>query len=154
MRISWVICILLFITACIRDAEPEIFLVPNNYKGVVIVLFDQEGASEEFEGNKRIYVIPKGGILETPFPKTMHGKLHQQIFYVNDQNEKIIEISTDYPDGSDSVKIYMMNGVYGDFYSSDKRKVYYRSFTLGTYQDMDSLRVEAGKKLEEIKSNY
>lgn len=47
---------------------PEIYLIPLNYKGHVIVVFNQkDGEEERFEGKKRIYNIPFTGVLFTKF---------------------------------------------------------------------------------------
>lgn len=49
--------------------ENEIYLVPYNYQGPVLVVFNQlNGAPARYEGRNRIYVIPSAGVLLTQFP--------------------------------------------------------------------------------------
>lgn len=53
----------------IKTAEDEVYVLPNNFTGAVIVLMDYpEGKPEKYdqEGN-RVYEIPENGILKTKF---------------------------------------------------------------------------------------
>ena len=48
--------------------EAEVNLIPPNFRGVVYILFDQtQGNGKEYEGGKRIYRIPRSGVLKTKF---------------------------------------------------------------------------------------
>ena len=50
------------------SGENEIYLLPNNYKGIVYIIFDQKnGAPKQYENGSRIYSIPQSGILKTQF---------------------------------------------------------------------------------------
>ena len=52
-----------------RSAEDEVFVLPNDFEGCVIVLFEEEnGNPKEYnqEGD-RVYYIPDNGILKTQF---------------------------------------------------------------------------------------
>jgi hypothetical protein len=50
------------------DASHDIFLIPEGFRGQVLVLYGQtDGQPKEFEGKWRIYRVPQNGILRTPF---------------------------------------------------------------------------------------
>ena len=61
--------ILLFmISSCIANGEQEVIVVPKNFKGYIVIIFNQkEGTPIKYEGKKRVYEIPKNGILRTQF---------------------------------------------------------------------------------------
>jgi len=46
----------------------EIHLIPNNYEGAVLIVFNvPDGKPEKYEDGKRVYEIPENGILKTQF---------------------------------------------------------------------------------------
>ncbi|MGX9987484.1 DUF6843 domain-containing protein [Soonwooa purpurea] len=52
----------------INSSSKDIFLIPNGFRGKVVILYDQKnGTEKEYEGNFRVYKIPKNGILKTKF---------------------------------------------------------------------------------------
>ena len=60
---------IVFILQCsCQNRESEIFILPENYNGYVLVIFNQKDGEEPkyFEG-KRLYIIPDNGILKTQF---------------------------------------------------------------------------------------
>ena len=62
--------ILLFLSSCLNQEEPEIHLIPKNYKGPVIIIFDdKQGNPEKYENDNRVYEISQDGILRTQFKK-------------------------------------------------------------------------------------
>ncbi len=59
------------LASCDR-AEQEIVLVPANYKGHIIVLFNQvNGKPINYKDGKRVYEIPPNGILKTQFSENL-----------------------------------------------------------------------------------
>lgn len=57
----------LLLISC-KKSEKEILLVPKNYSGYIIILFDQKyGTPEKMQDGKRVYEIPSSGILKTQF---------------------------------------------------------------------------------------
>jgi hypothetical protein len=64
-------------------AQPETFLIPDKFKGVIYVVHDETlGENKEFEGIRRIYKIPETGVLFTQFPVTK-GILTQDFYYIS-----------------------------------------------------------------------
>lgn len=58
----------LMMVGCNRSGEQEVVVVPKNFKGYVIVIFNQKnGQPVKYDGKKRVYEIPSNGILKTQF---------------------------------------------------------------------------------------
>ncbi len=65
MILSLIISFMLF--SC-DIGEQEIIVVPKDYKGYVLIIFNQkDGNPTKYEGKKRVYEIPQNGILKTQF---------------------------------------------------------------------------------------
>ena len=48
--------------------EQEIIVVPKDYTGYVLVIFNQkDGIPTKYKGKKRVYEVPENGILKTQF---------------------------------------------------------------------------------------
>lgn len=63
---------LLVISGCVKSihCEKEIYLLPDGFKGKMVVFFDQaDGEEILYEDSVRIYNIPPSGYLKTQFPK-------------------------------------------------------------------------------------
>lgn len=73
MRQFFVFIILLFVIAGCkekRQCEKEIYLLPEGFRGEMIVYFDQpDGQEVSYENSARVYSIPPSGYLKTQFPK-------------------------------------------------------------------------------------
>jgi hypothetical protein len=77
--------ILSFFTAsCQKLGEETIYLIPKNYEGNVLVIFDQpDGADTLYEGNRRVYKIDTTGVLKTKF-KANYGIRNMDLYYAVD----------------------------------------------------------------------
>lgn len=65
MIVSLLVAILL---SCHSRGEDEVVILPEDYTGYVVIIYDQEdGASPRYEDKKRVYEIPTDGILKTQF---------------------------------------------------------------------------------------
>lgn len=83
------IFVLVFLTACGQSADDVIWLLSDNYKGAVVVIHNQNnGEDEVYENGKRVYRIPKNGVLETKF-KANYGTFHQKVYYQKENGERI-----------------------------------------------------------------
>ena len=80
-----------YVYAEINSASKDIFLIPNSYRGKVVILYDQKnGAEKEFEGNYRVYKIPTNGILKTKFKvKGNSWNIGNAKFYFVNGNQRI-----------------------------------------------------------------
>ncbi len=91
LNMKKIIGILILVSAfisCAQQAEDSIRLIPDDYIGPVLIIFDQEdGEPEEYEDGKRLYRIPKDGVLKTQFG-TNFGIQHHQFFYVDSNGSR------------------------------------------------------------------
>jgi len=56
----------LMLSSCNNIGEQEIIVVPKDFKGYIIIIFNQKnGTPTKYEGKKRVYEIPSNGILRT-----------------------------------------------------------------------------------------
>jgi len=75
---------------------PERYLIPEDYRGSVMVIFNQkDGQKKEFEGKRRLYRIPSTGVLFTQF-KDEQGWIDQDYYLVspNGQRKKLGVLDT------------------------------------------------------------
>lgn len=119
---SEIIMILLYIMfpflfgGCITKDEKELFLIPKDFKGTVLIIFDQkDGAEKEYdEEHRRVYKIPNSGILYTQFPVPESGEiLDQKFFYLRSDNSKgeeilNIDLEESYKRKIDENKVYII----------------------------------------------
>lgn len=72
----------------LSSAKPETFLIPDQYRGQIVVFFDEPCGSEEVEENgRRVYVIGADGILITKAP-IKSGYIDRKFFYIKDNGER------------------------------------------------------------------
>ena len=76
--------ILLFAFSSCRNITYETILIPEGYTGDVIIIFNQKGkVKRKFEGKRKVYEIPKDGILLTEFKDEGKGFAYVDYFYVD-----------------------------------------------------------------------
>lgn len=77
-------------------AKPEIYLIPDDYEGEVIVVFDQSvGEPEKYLDKKRVYEIPDDGILYTQF-KWNAGLHNREFHFQSKMRNDIDEVKKQY----------------------------------------------------------
>lgn len=69
MKTKIILSLIIFFTLLGCDSgEKEIIVIPDNYKGYILIIFNQEnGTSIKYKNKKRIYRIPQNGVLKTQF---------------------------------------------------------------------------------------
>jgi hypothetical protein len=87
-----IICFI-FLTSCNESpqCEEEIYLVPEGFRGKIMVFFDQpDGQAQVYEHTARIYRIPASGFIKSQFPKNggcmNDGRI--QFFYEDSQGKR------------------------------------------------------------------
>lgn len=82
---------LLILSGCnnSRECEQEIYLIPEGFRGKIVVFFDQEdGQEKHYDNYARVYRIPESGYLKSQFPKNGGCMNDNRIrFYYKDGNE-------------------------------------------------------------------
>ncbi|MEQ1922952.1 MAG: hypothetical protein ABL952_10640 [Pyrinomonadaceae bacterium] len=80
-----------FITFQIRKAEPETFLIPKDFRGMLVVFYNEPcGRPPIYRDGRRVYEIPQDGVLITQSEEN-RGGLNQK-FYLVDSEKNEIEI--------------------------------------------------------------
>jgi hypothetical protein len=70
-------------------AEPETFLIPQNFRGKIVIFYEEKcGQEPVYEHGRRIYKLPENGILITNFKKT-RGILDQEFYFVDETGNRI-----------------------------------------------------------------
>lgn len=163
----FIIILSLILIGCSEYAEPETFLIPNDFKGVIVIVFNQEkGEDKEYENKRRIYRIPENGVLYTQF-SPVKGILNEKFYYINKQGEHLNEINRIDLDKNPKENVnYILDQYDGGFTifpkggikegnSKDYPTIDYIYLTLDNREaNRDSLRNIANRKLKEINHNY
>ena len=68
-NISMLFLIVLSIfTGCGQSAEESVIVVPKDYSGYILIVYDQEkGSDKEYKDKTRVYRIPSSGVLLSKF---------------------------------------------------------------------------------------
>jgi len=139
---------LLLVFSCTKKGEDEIYILPKDYTGKVIILYNQrEGSEKEYQAGKRIYHIPENGILKTQFAVDYGITMLPKFFY-EDNNVKeeiplIIE-SKNYAENKVNVSIMSTGKSYKNVDGTSP--VEFSTFLVGTKKQIE----EASKQLEKI----
>ena len=112
----------------VNEPSKDIFLIPQNYRGKVAIIYDQKnGENEEYEGKYRIYKIPENGILKTKFKvKGDVWNIGDAKYYFVYNNKRIpIKQYCLYCEKNkiDSINIQMIPGEGGNFSNNSENKV-------------------------------
>lgn len=85
----FIVSLLLF--GCVDDKDREIHLIPEDYRGIVYILYDQkDGAPEKYEKGHRVYEIPSTGVLKTQMSPNPGGfkRSDMKYFLINDSGKR------------------------------------------------------------------
>lgn len=65
-----------------NNGEREIIIVPKNFKGYILVIFNQKsGSPESYHNGSRIYKIPQNGIFKTKFSGNYGWRKPPEFYY-------------------------------------------------------------------------
>lgn len=99
LAISFLTLTICCIYSCSDERVPETFLVDKDFRGDYYIIYNQKGAQKEkFEGDARVYDIPKTGVLFTEFEPDWRGMTYHkgktsQRFYLVDEHGTRREIA-------------------------------------------------------------
>jgi uncharacterized protein DUF6843 len=136
-----ILCFLTVLTSCGQQKVKETFFIPIGFEGRIDVIFNQPDAQPiPIENGRRVYKIPKDGILLTS-SKIETGFIDQEYYYLDNAGIKTkIEIqdlnSQDIPD-KPKIVYYGTTGVYGN--SSDKNPLQYIESVIASKKTNDSI---------------
>ncbi len=82
LNIVFLILTLSFSSIGCSIGKNDIFIVPKNYTGYVIIIYGQKGGDKPiYEGKKRVFNIPSSGILKTQFDGNYEWKTLPEFYY-------------------------------------------------------------------------
>lgn len=126
-----------------NKGKGEVFVLPDNYTGAVIILFDEsDGITEKYDENgNRVYEIPSSGILKTKF-KFQEG--FRDISYKTVKGKKLRYLWPADKVWNDTLQNKPNDSVY--VYKGSYAKDYW--FLVGKIHEIDSLQEVMTKKWE------
>ncbi|MCB1177681.1 MAG: hypothetical protein KDK36_08900 [Leptospiraceae bacterium] len=89
--LSLIPIIILTILLFISSSSNNIFLIPEGYKGRVVIIHGcKDGTDREFDGTYRVYRVGKNGLLKTKFnfAGSSFDHLNSKYFYIDDAGNK------------------------------------------------------------------
>ncbi len=165
-KIFYLISCVILLFGCKKNAESETFLIPDNYTGAIVIIFDQDnGNTKEYKDGRRIYNIPENGILYTQFSR-VKGVLNQKFYYKNRSSKELKQIVSEGIQISDENESFVLDVYDGGFTvfpeggikegkSGDYPTVEWIYFTIGKYSDnKEELRSIANSIVENIERSY
>ena len=160
-KILWTLCPILisfsylFLWKWYNTTEPETFLIPEDYRGNVMIVFNSKCGKEiEYENGRRIYKIPKDGILLTKF-KDEQGFINQEFYLIDKSGNRKLIKELDIRDfneewtteknkkepSRDKLGIFNAGRTYSDGNSS---------FCISKYKDLEKLDFKYEQKYDSI----
>ena len=148
MKKLFLIFLILLVTCSCDKGEDKIFILPENYVGHVIILYNQsDGLEKKYEGNKRVYEIPTSGVLKTKFVADYGWTEFPEFYYGKIQDDRKIPLIVEAEDFSeDKINATMLSA--GKSYKDIDgiEAIEYSTFFVGTKSQIK----EASKALEKL----
>jgi hypothetical protein len=154
-----------FAISYLRRPEKETFLIPEGYKGNVVVIFNQpDGEKPEYENGRRIYRIPHSGILFTQL-KDEEGMIDQQYYYVSPNGERrklgVLDVR-DFNEAwtteknlheppRDSLAVFNP-GTMGTMGNANGDSKIFSQLSVGTYNDLRNLRDFSSEYIDSLQN--
>lgn len=88
-RLSGYKLLLLALITCGSSSERSIYLIPEDFEGNILIVFDQkDGISTEYEHGLRVYKIPDSGVLRTKFKPNYGTRTIDRFYYVSQDGQR------------------------------------------------------------------
>lgn len=139
---------IIMIIGCTKRGEDKVYLLPKDFVGYVLVLYDQSDGNEVqyIDGNKRLYEIPDSGVFKTKF-KADYGRTSFPEFYyeaIEEENKIPLVINAvDYSENEINASLPNI----GKRYPDDRKNepIEYSIFFIGTKDEI----IKASKKVND-----
>jgi hypothetical protein len=140
--------LLFTLPSCNQQGEQEIYILPQNYTGRVLVIFDQKsGEPEKYEAKARVYVIPQTGILKTRFSINEGWKELPRFYYVEMDEKRQIPVQVEYTKlSSDKVNATLASTGVAYKNINGTGEIQFKECYVGTKEQIE----EAHKKAEKL----
>ncbi len=120
------------------SGDDEVYLLPNNFTGIVTIIYDvKDGTPIKLENNIRTFEIPTGGILKTNM--LLSNEFHNEFYYYIDVTGKRKEIFFKIPADSNYKGVQIMGNRSGTAISPSGKQVVFFRFAVCDFAKADSL---------------
>jgi len=145
----YLVIIFLFSSGCIRKGKDKIFLLPADYVGYVVIIYDQpNGDLFNYENDNVLLKIPPNGILKTKLKPDYKRTSLPKFYYKSICNQNRIPLvinPIDYSEDEINASMPNIGKVYLD--NMQLKPIEYSIFFIGTKEDIK----RASKEVEKIK---
>jgi hypothetical protein len=127
--------------------EQEAVVVPDNYKGYIVVIFNQKnGDPIKYEGKKRVYEIPQDGILKTQFEPNDGWRESSEFYYEKIAPENKLLSFAELKEVPEDTIVGLMGGI-GTMKKNDynEDRFVYALFYIGTKSDIEQSQEQVEK---------
>ena len=135
-----------------NNGEREIIIVPSNFKGYILVIFDQKnGMSQSFHEGSRIYEIPQNGILKTQFSSNYGWRKPPEFYYDEIKKTNLLPSYLEEKKIPPNKRVALMgsNGNANKDYEG-KETIEFAFFYIGTRTEIEELKRET-QRLDIVK---
>lgn len=121
--------------------KEEVFILPHNFKGIVLIAYDQKDGLEDVkEDGKLIYKIPQNGVLK--LKRKEATTLSKSWYYFEDEQGKRTVLEYCFApcdEMKNNPDIFFAYGTSNGGAESEGQKLEMTTFLVGTFHDRDSL---------------
>lgn len=128
----------------------EVYIVPKDYRGAAVVVFDQNGCAPlKFDNGKWLFEVPSSGVLRTSSKPSERGLVHSEYYFDRITESSRITYLEEYP-ADDLNTVFAAGAADGVSYLEDDSLVYFM-FYVGTVEEvrLDAQRM-AGMKISDL----
>ncbi len=139
-----VITLYSLLLGCKESTQESLYLIPDNYKGTVMIIFNQKnGSPAQYKNDKRLYKIPANGILKTQFKENFGiSKFH---FYYGKFSVLKYMTPQDWKNYSgDTGKVVCWNLESGVMQDDKNQKINFEVFSVGPIKESEKISDEKG----------
>lgn len=129
------------------NAENEAFILPKNYTGYILIIFNQSnGSLPKYDGKKRVYEVPVSGILRTSFTKNDGWTDFPQFYYEKIRQSNQIAFKTELEKLPTDTTV-AFGGTSGSVKKSEKseERIEFVEFYVGTKSQIELAKEDLAK---------
>lgn len=141
IKVVVILVITMVYVNCGDDAEESIIILPSNFEGPVLILYDQtDGIIPYIENQKYVYKIPSSGLLKTKLKAKFKVKGHE--YYYQNNNGLIEKTITNISLNAKNENVNIDKNetyVFSEEMGTTPYNAKFRVFVIGKYFHKDSL---------------
>jgi len=142
---TFLLCIVVVLQCSCQNRESEIFILPEDYIGYAIVVFNQkDGEKPKYFEGKRVYEIPSNGILKTQF-EADYGMAEKFESFTKSVSEKNRIKSGVFNEGLSESMVSVCCYSNGKAYSRNNESISYLKVFIGTKSEVKEITTKFEK---------